>query len=304
MDDEMLDLTAGNAMLRRRLDAYADARLSPDEAATSRMRARVMAVAHRQAAFARTGAGLTVISNRPAARRRPDRRPPALRAAGVLVAAALGLSVAVGSALAADAGGALYPARLGLEVLFLPSDPGERAVAELERLEARLVEAGAASQRGDVAGMTAALQAYASILDVATDEAILADDPSSSALLETGVARNIAILQALLERAPEGAIGGLTRAIERSRSAIDGIPGGSSSNGGSGGNSGGNSGGGGGSGPSHPTDPGATREPKPTKASTPEPTARPERTPRADHTPPGQAPGGPGKPSEGSPGGD
>lgn len=321
MDDEMLDLTAGNAMLRRRLDAYADGRLSPADAAAVRMRTRVMATAHRQAAIARGGAGLTVISNRPVARRHPGRRHPAVRAAGLLVAAGLGLSLAAGSALAAEAGGPLYPARLGLEVLFLPSDPGARAVAELERLEARLAEAGAASERGDVAGMTAALQAYASILDVAMDEAILAGDPSSSAALEAGVARNIAVLQALLDRAPEAAIGGLTRAIERSGTAIDGIPGGSGSSGGGNGNGNGTGGdGGNGGSPTHPTGPEATREPKPTRAATPEPTPRatPERTPRAtpertprpgrtphpDRTPPNQAPGGPGKPSGDPTGGD
>ena len=49
MDDAMMDLMAEHGLLRRRLEAYAETRLSPDLAASSRMRARVLAVAHRQA---------------------------------------------------------------------------------------------------------------------------------------------------------------------------------------------------------------------------------------------------------------
>ena len=62
MDDSMIDLTAGDAMLRRRLEAYAEDRLSPDLATSSRLRARVLAVAHRQADLARADASLTVLS--------------------------------------------------------------------------------------------------------------------------------------------------------------------------------------------------------------------------------------------------
>lgn len=300
MDDTMLELTAGNQMLRRRLDAYADARLSPDAAATARMRARVMAAAHRQAALTSAGAGLTVLSGRPEPRRRIARHP-ITRAAGVVLSAALGLTLAVGTALAADAGGALYPARLGLEVLLLPSEPSERAIAELDRLETRLAEARAASERGDTVAVTAAMQAYAAILDMASAEAIEADDPVASAALEAGVARNIQVLQALLERAPDAATGGLTRAIERSGSAIDEIQDAAAGDGGSGGDGG--DGGGGPVASDEPTErPTATAAPtpttKPTKAPTAEPTPRPERTPKPDRTPPGQGPGEPGPPDD------
>ena len=48
-------------MVWRRLEAYAETRLSPDLATTTRLRARVLAVAHRQAALARADAGLTVL---------------------------------------------------------------------------------------------------------------------------------------------------------------------------------------------------------------------------------------------------
>ena len=42
--------------LTRRLEAYAEARLSPELSATIRMRTRVMTAAHRQAALARADA--------------------------------------------------------------------------------------------------------------------------------------------------------------------------------------------------------------------------------------------------------
>lgn len=302
MDDTMLELTAGNQMLRRRLDAYADARLSPDATATARMRARVMAAAHRQAALTAAGAGLTVISSEPAPARRPLARHPFTRVAGVLLSAALGLSLAVGTALAADAGGALYPARLGLEVLLLPSEPSERVLAELDRLETRLSEAQAASARGDTVAVAAAMQAYAAILGTASADAIEADDPVASAALEAGVARNIQVLEALLERAPDAATNGLTRAIERSGTTIDEIR-----DAAVGGGSGGPGAGPGGPGESaDPTArPAATAEPtpttKPTKEPTAEPTPRPEKTPKPDRTPPGPPPGEPGDPGDPGP---
>jgi hypothetical protein len=307
MDDMMLDLTAGNQMLRRRLDAYADARLSPEPAAAARMRARVMAAAHRQAALTSAGAGLTLLTTEPPVTRRALARHPATRIAGVLLSAALGLSLAVGTALAADAGGLFYPARLGLETLLLPTDPSERAIAELARLESRLHEAQAASERGDSAALSAAMDAYTAIVTAASRDAIAAHDPVASAALEAGVSRNIAVLQAILERAPAAAVDGLTRAIERSDTTLDDI------HGAAGGNDGGN-GGGGPSGPGAtdaptavPTDEPAasdpTKEPKPTKAPTDEPTPRTERTPRPertpDRTPPGQGPDDPGRPSGG-----
>jgi hypothetical protein len=315
MDDMMLDLTAGNQMLRRRLDAYADARLSPDAAATTRMRARVMAAAHRQAAATTAGAGLTLITTPTTTVRARRSRHPLTRAAGILLSAALGLSVAVGSALAADAGGVLYPARLGLEILLLPSDPSERAIAELARLETRLHEAREASARGDAAGVAAAMRAYASILETAAANALEAGDAVATAALEAGLQRNLAVLHALLAVAPEAATGGLTQAIVRSGAAIADMDG--TGDGSDGGSSGGGAGGGG----EEPT-PVATEKPKPTKElatpkptkapATPkptkepaaEPTPRAERTPRPDRTPPGQPAEPPGQPGDDASGGD
>src|SRR5687767_1381029 len=62
MDDQMIELMDANGLLRRRLEAYADVRLSPDLATSSRLRAKVLAVAHRQASLARADAALTLLS--------------------------------------------------------------------------------------------------------------------------------------------------------------------------------------------------------------------------------------------------
>lgn len=301
MDDDMIDLKAGNAELRRRLDAYADARLSPDPAATSRTRARVLAVAHRQADLERADTGLAVLP-RPTdggdapvdrARAAARRRAPWRRAASVLLAASLGLSLVVGTALAARPGGPLYASRVWAETLTLPSDPGARAVAELERLTHRLQEAVAASQAGDPAGAAAALSAYETITEEASTGAIIAGDAVASAALHAGVARNIDVLQGLADRLPERASlaisAAIERAIARSDRALDAIDRGRGDGAGSG------SGGGAGAQPSDraPADPSAkpTRDPaaKPTKA----PTAKPEPTEKPDKTPPGD-----GKPQE------
>lgn len=306
MDDAMFELTAGNVMLRRRMDAYAEVRLSPDAAASANIRARVMAAAHKQAALTAAGAGLTVVADVPttmarvAARRAPARSRRSARLASVMLAASLAMLAAAGSTMAAAAGGPLYEARLGLESLFLPTEPPARAVAELTRLEARLAEIADASARGDARALDAALRAYATIVDTAVAEAIVADDPVASAALRAGIARNIVVLEALLDRAPEAATDGLDRAIERSGVAIDDIEKGRNGNGG------------GPTEPGSPPDPGGrpavtprpTRDPAPTpKASdeltaepTSTPTEKPGRTPKPDKTPPGQAPEEPSAP--------
>ena len=59
--DDMIELMDANGLLGRRLEAYAEFRLSPDLATTRRLRARVLAVAHRQASLARADAALSVL---------------------------------------------------------------------------------------------------------------------------------------------------------------------------------------------------------------------------------------------------
>ena len=78
MDDEMFDRYDPEGMeVLRRLEAYADARLTPNVAATTRVRAGVMAAAHqRSTLLAAAGADAAtmaapVMSDRPAPLARP-----------------------------------------------------------------------------------------------------------------------------------------------------------------------------------------------------------------------------------------
>ncbi len=270
-------------MLWRRLEAYAETRLSPDLATSSRLRARVLAVAHRQAALARADAGLTVLPHiEPAASALPfspraqalarashrRRGRPVARVAAVLLAASLTLSVAVGVAFAARPGAPLYDARLWAETITLPTDPSARALAELERLKDRLREIGEASRAGDAAGATAALAAYQTIVDEASASAILAGDDVAAAMLETGVGHNVEVLQGLLGRVPIQARAAISRAVEaaiaRSSAAVDRIHASRPAGGPDTGNAG---------------PPAVDPTPRATKATTPRPTAKPTAVP-------------------------
>ncbi|HET9756914.1 MAG TPA: PT domain-containing protein [Candidatus Limnocylindrales bacterium] len=308
MDDRMIDLAAGDARLRQRLDAYADARLTPDIVSTARMRARVLAVAHRQADLARADAALTVVSQTalPGAIRTDGRSTRTRRSARsrirrpmtALLAAALVLAAAAGTAFAARPGGALYEQRIWIETLTLPNDPSARAIAELARLDVRLREAEDAARAGDSAGAAAALAAYARIVEAASEAAIATQDEVAVAILEAGVGRNVEVLRALALWVPDGAADAISRAVQRaveravdrSDRAIERIDTAGPANGGHGGNGSGGSGtGGSGAGPDTPADPTA----KPTKAPTVAPTPKPTKEPNAGPTDPG-APGGQG----------
>src|SRR5688572_1252444 len=115
MDDQMIELMDANGLLRRRLEAYADIRLSPDLATSSRLRAKVLAVAHRHASLARADAALTLLSpggTAGAYLARPGRRDSVRsgsrrwsRAAGAILAATLAMAIVVGGVSAAQAGG-------------------------------------------------------------------------------------------------------------------------------------------------------------------------------------------------------
>src|SRR6185369_9792763 len=110
---------------------------------------------------------------------RARNRRTAMRRGMALLAAAVLSLVAVGGALAASgAGGPLYGARIWVETVTLPSDPGARASAELARLESRLAEVQAAVRKGDRVAAAAALAAYQQIADEAlagagTDQAAI-----------------------------------------------------------------------------------------------------------------------------------
>ena len=308
----MLDLMAGNDELSRRLGAYGSARLSPDLSATSRMRARVLAVAHRQAALTRADAGLAVLhgpsheaatapidgTERPPARLR-GRARVARRFLAAGMAAMLALALLGGSVFAARAGGPLYGTRLWIEELSLPRSASERAVAELARLRDRLTEASQAAASGDTAGASAALAAYGTIVDQASAEAILAGDAVAAAAIEAGVAANVTILEALAQRVPgpaaEAVSRAVARAIERSAGALESLRR-SNAGGTNGGGGNPNPAGAGGTGSQKPAGPGKTAQPNkapdPTRAA-PTPDATPQRTPKPGKT----APAGGGKPS-------
>lgn len=282
----MIDMMAGDARLRRRLEAYAESRLTPDLSATSRMRARVLAHAHRQADLVRADSALTIV--RPgvelgAAKR--TRRRLRRTVASLVAAAALVAAMVAGAAAASAPGRALYEARLWAEDVTLPSDPSQRALAELERLAWRLSEADSAARAGDHAAAAAALAAYERIMGEASAEVLAAHDPVAAAAFKAGVDRNVEVLQALIAVVPSQAAEAISRAVERaiagSANAIDRVdtvdrtkpasgPNGGNAGGASGGAPGADSDGGSGAGP----------------AATPKPTKPPVEPPVATHQPP------------------
>lgn len=320
MDDPMIDLIAGNDELGRRLGAYGLERLSPELAASTRMRARVLAVAHRQATLARADASLALLqapdtgtlvpitgSERPAAIGPAARRShPWRRLAAASLAAMLALAAVGGTVFAARAGGPLYETRLWIEMVTLPTDPSERAVAELDRLSARLREATEATAAGDGDGAAAALAAYAAIVDEASSHAIVAGDSVASAAIQAGIARNVTVLEALAERLPPTAAAAVTRAlgraIEHSSNAMNDLDhAGTNSGGGNDGGEPGSNPGGGGDQPDGAGEPGgppaATDKPDPTKKPEPPapktPKPDPEKTPPGGNNRPTDPPGGP-----------
>src|SRR3954447_9995742 len=319
MNDDMIDLAAGDIRLRRRLEAYADDRLTPDLTATSRMRARVLAHAHRRADLTRADAALSIVpatASRSAIERGLRGRR---RAAFTLVTAAILVGAMVGGAAASSSpGGALYEGRLWIENVSLPSEPSARAVAELSRLGDRLREADAAARDGDEGAAAAALAAYERIMTEASIAVVHAGDAVAAAALETGLGRNVEVLEALAGRVPSRAADAIdaavARAIAKSTGAIDSVGSverptpvrGSGSHGTAGGDQGGNGsgskGGHGGVGTGLSTKgPGATPKPpkpppehpegagKPTATDRPDATRKPTKTPK----PNAEAPGGP-----------
>ncbi|MEX2184696.1 MAG: hypothetical protein WEC14_09640 [Chloroflexota bacterium] len=270
MHDEMMDLLADDEMLRDRLEAFAETRLSPSLSATSRMRARVLAVAHRQAATVSVSGALTLV-----------RVPGALpvrggaarrRTAALILAASLALGTFAGTAFAARPGGPLYDVRLWAETLTLPTESSSRAVAELQRLRERLREATSASVAGEQVAATAALIAYERILAEATGAAAATGDDVAAAALHAGVGRNVEVLQGLIATLPDQAGTAISRSIERaiqrSNDAVRSMSGSGPASGG---------GGGGGGGGGSTTEP--TRSPKLVKTAKPEATPKPTKAP-------------------------
>jgi hypothetical protein len=243
--DERYELDRGAVEVIRRLEAYADARLDPTVAATTRMRAAVMAAAHRQAALiaADGAAALALAPTGVVAHRAPGddrwmgawRRPVAAMLAGTLT-----LGILAGTALAARPGGPLYQARIWTEAANLPVAGLARANAEVGRLQARIDEAEAAATAGDTSGVVAAIDAYAVIVTEAATGT--EGDAAAGQLLEAAVSRHVVILAALLQQVPATARDAIEHALAASTNVLHDIDvpapgaGGNNGNGGSSGN--------------------------------------------------------------------
>jgi hypothetical protein len=215
------------------LDAFAELRLSPSLAATTRMRAGVMAVAHRRAALLQAdattaalgsiGATASGVSGTPAALRSAARvgsqgRARWRRPVAALLAATLTLGVLAGTVAASSAGGPLYATRIWIETVNLPRDVLARAQAEVVRLDRRVQEAIDASAAGDTEATEAALDAYSTILAVATSET--GGDPTATSTLDASVAQHIAVLTALGATVPAAARPAIEHALASSAKAL------------------------------------------------------------------------------------
>lgn len=226
MDDDMIDETeAGYIELTWRLEAYAEQRLSPTTAATTRMRTAVMNAAHRRAALMAADATFDAAGEPPSARAAERAKPAGhtrtswRRPVAAIFAGALTLMILAGTASAARPGGPLYAARLWVEMANLPAGLAARAEAEVDRLAQRLQEAQQASTAGDASATEAALSAYSTIVVEAAQGS--EGDPAAGAALEAGVTRHVAVLTLLVDSVPTQARGAVTQALSSSQHAID-----------------------------------------------------------------------------------
>jgi hypothetical protein len=221
MEDDVIDQTAtGYLELARRLEAYADLRLSPSAAATTRMRTAVMNAAHRRAALIQAdaaGGSTSPVAAVPG--RAPGDHFSWRRPAAALVAAAFTLAILAGSVYGARPGGPLYGARLWAEMANLPADLQDRAAAEVNRLDQRIHEAQDASSASDASGAEAALAAYSSIVVEATTGS--GGDPTADATLEVAVTRHIVVLTVLVDSVPPQARQAVEQALTSSTKALD-----------------------------------------------------------------------------------
>ena len=222
--DRMHDRDVEDVELAQRLEAYAEARLSPSLSATSRMRAQAMTAAHQQTALARADTDRPILAAAYIAARRTAMRRPAWRhPVSALLAACLIVALAVSSVAAARPGGPLYGARIWVETLTLPTSATERATAEVHRLNERLAEAAVAMTAGDTNAADAALAAYSAIISEATGGAN--GNAAANATLDSAVRRNIEVLTLLAGRVPDQARDAILHAIQQSSSAVDGLHG-------------------------------------------------------------------------------
>ena len=299
-DDTMDPRDGGMLELTRRLEAYADVRLSPSLTSTARMRGSVMNAAHRRmsliaAETARAAIDVSAETRDP----KPTRATLGrwARPAAAFMTASLALALVTGTAYAAKAGGPLYAARLWIEEANLPFGLLARAQAEGVRLDVRIAEAQQASIDGDAPAAEAALAAYSVI--VAEAGRGTAGDTTAIAAIELSVSRHAVVLDELAGTVPEHARGAVQKALVSGSEVIRELGGRSTQGTGSHPSGTGSSGGGG------PVDPRASDPPTPFDRPLPDtgggvvaPPADPQPTPKAsggrDHEapPPGQSRGG------------
>ena len=210
--------------LERMLDSYASAQLTPDPDRLARMRIQLMIEANE-----RLAAPVLAIP-RPAARRGllgrlgwsgggSADRPRRSRLAPALLGASLAVFLLGGVAYAgSQAGGPLYPARLRLENVSLPSDSTARLTAELGHLQARLGDATGAAASGNGGAVQAALDAYRATVD----QAVAAADGNLDQATRLGLVlvNHEAVLRALVGEVPPQAADAIQRAIDRTEQKI------------------------------------------------------------------------------------
>jgi uncharacterized membrane protein YgcG len=318
MDDDFVERRPADLEIYRRLDAFAQVRLTPDAVAMARIRTALMGQAF-ALADARSAA---LIAPAPLPVALPERLAvafprPQRRAAAAVLAACLVVGVGAGSVAASQAGGPLYGPRMWIETATLPSDPMARANAQLGRLDARLQEVRVASASGNAGAAEAALDAYAVIM--ADLDAQVAANSAVAASVADDMARRQVVLLGLLDQIPVQAQDAIQHALQQGANAIDGNgidlhpgdpvrhgAGGQGAGGQGGGGQGGGSQGGGSQGQDPGTDQGSSAgagqgagpDSEPMPDPTPKPT-KPPKPPAADPTP-AQEPPAPPAPSGGN----
>ena len=262
----------------RRLEAFADLRLSPSVAATTRMRANVVTAARRRAAlmkldpaFGAAGSPVIGYTARPGGSAPNEWRRPFV----AVLAGALTLGLLVGTAYAGKPGGLLYAARVWTETANLPADAVARTNAEVARLDERLTEAQQAATAGDGNATEAALAAYTSILVEAATAAT--GDPAASAAIQLSVTRHVELLTVMADTVPAPARAAVEHALSSSTMVLRDLDGPDAN------------------GHHHDDGSGAHSAGNPTPAETPAPTPRPDRSHKPTET---RRPGETAKPTE------
>jgi hypothetical protein len=223
MDDHMDQTTdPGERELERRLDAYADARLTPTDSTTSRMRTSVMTAAHRRAALIEADATFDAADETPtalAAKRRAAGRGGWKRPLMAVFAGCLTLSILGVTTVAARPGGPLYAARLWTEMQNLPADLMARAEAEVQRLQDRIDEAQQAISAGDGPGTAAAMDAYTHIVVEAADGSD--GNAAAASTIEVRLTIHVRVLSVMVTAVPVPARAAVEEALAESTRVLD-----------------------------------------------------------------------------------